>query len=107
MNPMCLFVEANKALALRPSQMRAEGADSGLILPAVAGYQSRYGEIGVPVAIAHGGPDKLIGADQSRRLHADIPGSTYRELEDAGHMLHYPRLDAVAEVIEGLSARAA
>lgn len=101
------FVQANKALALRPSQIRAEGADSALLLPAVAGYQSRYGELSLPVAIAHGPPDKLIPFEQSERLHAAMPGSTLHPIEGAGHMLHYPRLDAVADVIEQLAARAA
>lgn len=100
------FLDANKALALRPSQIRAEAGDAGLILPAVAGYQSRYGEIRVPVSIAHGPPDKLIPFEQSERLHAAVAGSTLTPIEDAGHMLHYPRLDAVAEVIEALAARA-
>ena len=100
------FIEANKALALRPSQMRAEGADSALILPAAAGYQSRYGELTLPVAIAHGPPDKLIPFEQSERLHAAVPGSTLHPIEGAGHMLHYPRLDAVTEVVEALATRA-
>jgi len=99
------FVQANKPLSLRPSQIRAEAGDSALILPAVAGYQSRYGDIAVPTAIAHGIPDKLIGIDQSERLHAAVPGSTFRAIDGAGHMLYYPRLDAVAEVIEELAAR--
>lgn len=99
------FMEANKALALRPSQIRAEAADAALILPAAAGYQSRYGELDRPLAIAHGPPDKLIPFEQSERLHAAVPGSTLHSIEGAGHMLHYPRLDAVADVIEELAAR--
>lgn len=100
------FVQANKALALRPGQIKAEAGDSGLIVPAAAAYQGRYGELRIPVAIAHGTGDKLIDPDQSERLHAAVAGSTFHPIEGAGHMLHYPRTDAVAEVIGGVVARA-
>jgi pimeloyl-ACP methyl ester carboxylesterase len=88
-------------LALRPSQLRASAAESGLMVPAAAGLAERYSEIGVPLTIIAGTADRIVDYRQSVHLHECIPGSRLIELPGEGHMVHYfaPRafLDAVEQ----------
>lgn len=97
------FVSANRDLALRPEQIRAQSADAVLMIPAAAATMSRYAELTLPVAIAAGDGDRLVDTDkESARLHGEIPASTFRCVPGAGHMIHWSHQDAVVAVAAGL-----
>jgi pimeloyl-ACP methyl ester carboxylesterase len=94
-------------LAYRPSQIRAEAAEAGMMIPAAAMLNNRLGELDLPVTIIAGAGDKMVfPGPQSERLHKALPGSRLHMIEGAGHMVHYTATDAVAGAIEE-AARAA
>jgi len=77
-----------KALAVRPSQLRAAKAEAALMVPAAALAAGTYGDVAVPVIILAGEDDRLIDIDeQSSRLHDAIKHSKMRRLPKAGHMI--------------------
>ena len=70
-----------------------------MILGAFA-MRHRYQELTMPVVIMAGAKDRVVGAKQPARLHAQIPHSILRLVPDVGHMLHYAVPEEVAEAIE-------
>lgn len=101
------FIKANRDLAVRPSQIRAEAADAALMLPAAYAMAKRYGKLSLPVVIAAGSGDLLISTEnESERLHGEIPGSLFRKIEGAGHMVHYSHQAEVLDVIGELERAA-
>lgn len=90
------------SLSLRPKQLRAAAEESAFLIPVAAQLQLQYQRVRCPVRVVHGKSDRLIEADQSRRLHKALPCSLLNLVEDAGHMVTYadtPGLaDAVAEL---------
>lgn len=89
------------ALMLRPSQLRATAADSGMMPIAAARLAERYAELTLPITIIWGDGDKLVDqATQSVRLAAALPHATTLELPGAGHMVHYGQCTLVADAIE-------
>ena len=94
------FAEFPLAMTRRPSQIRAEAAEAGMMVPAAASLSKRYGELKMPVTIVAGSGDRLVDpSDQSIRLHAALPGSRLEIAEGAGHMVHYTARARVAELI--------
>lgn len=88
-------------LALRPSQLQAAAAESGLMVPAAYRLAKRYSELKLPVALVAGAGDKLIDPEKNTaRLHNDLADSGMRMTEGAGHMLHYSK---VAEIVDAIS----
>ncbi|GAA0608265.1 alpha/beta hydrolase [Craurococcus roseus] len=97
--------EYSDAMALRPSQIRATSSDGALMIPGAVRLRHRYGDLGaMPVAIVAGRGDKIVFKRAAERLHAEIPGSTLRIVEGAGHMVHH---FAPAEVVEAIRSVAA
>ncbi|MEP9354663.1 alpha/beta hydrolase [Xanthobacter sp. KR7-65] len=98
------FAAFPKAMALRPSQLRAAAAESVLMIPAAYDASDRYGDLKMPVVIVAGEGDRIIAIDeQSAQLHADIPGSTFMRIKGAGHMVHQT---ATAEVMAAIKSAA-
>jgi pimeloyl-ACP methyl ester carboxylesterase len=100
------FTNWPKWLSLRPSQLRAAGAESALMIPAAAQLRHRYAEIAVPVTIFSGVGDKLVVHEHNaERLHRELQDSQLHTVRDAGHMLHYVAQDdiahAVRDIVEG------
>lgn len=93
-------------LAIRPSQLRASSEDTAFMTPSAAALAPRHGELKMPVLIAHGDGDKLIGLHHATRLHAEIAGSDLMVLPGAGHMIHHIAPTRVADAIAELAARA-
>jgi pimeloyl-ACP methyl ester carboxylesterase len=92
-------------MAVRPSQIRAAAAESGLLIPQAAMAAKRYRELRMPVVIVAGDGDRIVDTeDQSARLHALLPGSILHRVEGAGHMIHHTALDAVLEAIAEAAA---
>jgi pimeloyl-ACP methyl ester carboxylesterase len=88
-------------LAFRPSQIRAEAAEAGMMIPAAMRLNERLDELELPVTIIAGAGDKMVlPGPQSERLHEALPGSTLRLIDGAGHMVHYTATDQVAAAIE-------
>lgn len=89
-----------KAMALRPSQIRASAAESALMIPDAAAYRAIYSTLGMPVAIIAGAEDRLVDTErQSARLHREIPQSTFDRVPGAGHMIHQTATEAVMAAI--------
>ncbi|MET3997861.1 pimeloyl-ACP methyl ester carboxylesterase [Bradyrhizobium sp. JR7.2] len=91
------------SLALRPKQLRAAAEESAFLIPAAAQLQLQYRGIRCPVRIVHGKADRLIEADQSRRLHAVLPRSLLHLVEDAGHMVTYADTPGIADAVAALA----
>lgn len=90
-----------KALAVRPSQIRAGAAESALMIPDAAAARNGYATIKVPVAILAGTQDRLIDPQaQSVRLHRDIAQSSLHLIPGAGHMIHQTDTKAITAAID-------
>jgi pimeloyl-ACP methyl ester carboxylesterase len=77
-----------KALAVRPSQLRAGAAEAALMVPAAMQSAKTYGDLAMPVTIMAGEDDRIIDIDeQSGRLHDEIKHSKMRRVANAGHMI--------------------
>lgn len=99
--------EYSDAMALRPSQIRATSSDGALMIPGAVRLRHRYGDLGaMPVAIVAGRGDKIVFKRAAERLHAEIPGSTLRIVEGAGHMVHHSAPREVVEAIRSVAGRA-
>ncbi|WP_306754507.1 alpha/beta fold hydrolase [Paracoccus actinidiae] len=87
-------------MAVRPSQIRSEAAESALLIPAAAVMCKDYAALTMPVAIVVGAEDRLIDPDaQSRRLHQAIAQSSFHLVQGSGHMVHQTSPEAVMEAI--------
>ncbi|UPK24349.1 alpha/beta fold hydrolase [Bradyrhizobium sp. 195] len=94
------------SLALRPKQLRAAAEESALLIPAAAQLRLQYRGIRCPVRIVHGKADRLIEADQSRRLHEALPRSLLHLVEDGGHMVTYADAPGIADAVAALALTA-
>lgn len=92
------------SLAVRPKQLRATAEESALLFPAATGFQSRYSNLRCPVHIFHGTQDKLIEAEQARRLERALPHSLLHLVQGAGHMVTYADTKAIAQAVAELNA---
>ena len=100
------FGKFPKEMALRPSQIRASAAESGLMIPDAYHFQDRYAELKMPVVIIAGEEDRLIDIDtQSARLHADVKQSTFHRVSDSGHMIHQTATNRVMAAIDEAGER--
>lgn len=92
-------------MAVRPSQIRAEAAESALLIPSAAAMCNDYATLTMPVAIVAGAEDRLIDpAAQSHRLHQAIAQSSLHLVPGCGHMVHQTSPDAVMAAINTVSA---
>ena len=79
-------------------------AQAALMVPAAASLAKRAAAIPLPVSIAGGSGDLLVSTtDESERLHHAVPGSRFRRIEGAGHMVHWTHGDEVVEMIAELA----
>jgi pimeloyl-ACP methyl ester carboxylesterase len=70
------------------------------MIPAAQGLQSEYRNLSVPLVIAAGAEDKFVESEQSAKLHREIPQSTLRLIEGAGHMVHQTATSEIMSVID-------
>lgn len=92
-------------MTLRPAQLKASAAESGLMIPAAARLSGRYGELTMPVAIVAGGGDLVVNPEhQSVRLHGDISHSELVVKTGVGHMVHYADPDRIMAAVAKLEA---
>jgi pimeloyl-ACP methyl ester carboxylesterase len=91
------FSSTMKELAVRPQQLRATGAESGMLVFAALSRRRIPDNTAFPVGIVTGSHDQVVDpASQSWRLHCNVPGSLFHSVRGAGHMVHH---HAPAEVV--------
>jgi len=60
--------------------------------------------LSIPIAIMAGREDKIVSSDrQSGRLSAALPQNTFRDVPDAGHMLHHIVPEEVTAVVREIA----
>ncbi len=93
------FSRFPREMAVRPSQLRAEAAESALLIPQAAAASREYKRLKMPVVT--GAEDRLISStEQSHRLHRTIAHSMFRPVPGAGHMVHQTNPEAVMSAID-------
>ncbi|WP_306397663.1 alpha/beta fold hydrolase [Telluria beijingensis] len=93
-------------MSLRPSQLRANAADSSLMIPGAASLARRYGRLKVPVQILAGTQDGVCScARNAERLHAALRHSELSLTPGVGHMLHYAEPGKVLGAIDAVAAQ--
>lgn len=89
-----------RELALRPSQLRAGGAETGLLIPDAFALRPHYRELQRPAVIVAGAGDAVITTGrQSVPLHRELPGSRLHVLPGVGHMVHHTAPERVMAAI--------
>lgn len=99
------FAELPKAMALRPSQIRATAADAALMISSAVSLSRRYHELAVPVIIMAGAGDLIVHVDKHpERLAGDIAGAELRVISGQGHLFHWAvPADVVAAIDDVVS----
>jgi pimeloyl-ACP methyl ester carboxylesterase len=87
-------------MAVRPSQLRAAAADSGMMIPAAHRLQTGYQRLRMPVIIVAGAEDRFVESEQSVKLHRDIPDSVLHSISGTGHMVHQTATSGVLSAID-------
>lgn len=88
-------------MSLRPSQLRASAAESGLMIPSAGLLASRYHELSMPLTIIAGEDDRIVDTwHQSVRLHDALPASQLQVVPGAGHMVHHVAPQQVMAAID-------
>jgi pimeloyl-ACP methyl ester carboxylesterase len=94
-----------REMALRPSQIQASAAESGLMIPDAFQFRAQYSDLKMPVVIIAGEQDRLIDIDtQSARLHSDISQSRFHRLPGNGHMIQQTATDQVMSAIREVAS---
>jgi pimeloyl-ACP methyl ester carboxylesterase len=89
-----------KEMAVRPSQIRASAAESGLMIPDAFKLRNKYADLAMPIVIIAGEQDRLIDIDaQSGRLHSEISHSKFHRIPRNGHMIQQTATDRVMSAI--------
>jgi pimeloyl-ACP methyl ester carboxylesterase len=95
-------------MALRPSQLGASAAESGLMVPAAERLSKRYAELTLPVAVIAGSGDRVIDPESNAgRLHKEISHSELLMEPGAGHMAHYADPERIMAAVRKLETDAA
>jgi pimeloyl-ACP methyl ester carboxylesterase len=95
-------------MALRPSQLGASAAESGLMVPAAERLSKRYAELILPVAVIAGDGDGVIDPEHNAvRLHKEISHSDLLMEPGAGHMAHYADPARIMDAVRKLETAAA
>ena len=90
-----------KAMAVRPSQIRASAAESALMIPAAYAFDGEYESLKIPLVIIAGEDDRLIDIDeQSGRLHDQVTQSKLYRVPGTGHMVHQTATGLVISAID-------
>lgn len=93
-------------MSLRPGQLRANAADSSLMVPAAISLARRFGRLKVPVQILSGTQDGVCDyAHNAERLHAALRHSELSVTPGVGHMLHYAEPGKVLGAIDAIASQ--
>lgn len=94
-----------RSMAFRPSQLRATGEETAMMVPAAAELQETYRTLEVPVSILAGDGDRIVSSQQADELHREVSWSRLSKIAGAGHMVHHTDPAAVVSAIESSLAR--
>jgi pimeloyl-ACP methyl ester carboxylesterase len=87
-------------MALRPDQLRAEAAETAMMIPSAAKLRAHYPELKMPVAIVSGDTDGIADAwHNSVHLNREIAGSELTLVPGAGHMIQHLAPEALMEAV--------
>ncbi|WP_313169362.1 alpha/beta fold hydrolase [Massilia oculi] len=101
------FRSVSPWMSLRPGQLRANAADSSLMVPGAISLARRYGRLKVPVQILSGTQDGVCDcAHNAERLHAALRHSELSVTPGVGHMLHYAEPGKVLGAIDAIASQA-
>jgi pimeloyl-ACP methyl ester carboxylesterase len=90
-----------RELALRPAQIRASAAETGLMIPAAIAYRRRHRALQVPTLVVAGSGDRLVSSShQSVGLAARLPRASLHLIPGTGHMVHHQAPGKVAALID-------
>ena len=99
------FAGFPRALAVRPTQIRASAAESALMIPNALAAGGSYRSLRMPVSIVAGAEDRLIDPEaQSVRLNREIVQSSLHVVAGAGHMVHQTATAAVMSAIDEVAS---
>lgn len=97
-----------KAMALRPSQIRATAADTAMMIPSAMSLSGHYGELDLPVIIMAGEGDLIAHVGKhAQRLVGAIAQAELRVVPGQGHLFHYHVPEQVVAAINDVQKRAA
>ncbi|HEX8615158.1 MAG TPA: alpha/beta hydrolase [Telluria sp.] len=97
------FRQFPKWMSLRPAQLGASAAESGMMISAAARLSQRYGELRLPIAVLAGCGDRVASAEANAvRFHNEVPHSDLQLESDCGHMLHYAHPDLIMAAVAKL-----
>lgn len=90
-------------MGLRPKQIRALAGDAGLLQASELSLSKRYGELKLPVSLVAGDEDKIVGYNQTERMHKAVTHSRLFRAPGVGHMVHWIDLDLVMEAVDSVA----
>jgi len=97
-----------KWMSLRPGQLRAEAAETAMMIPGAAALKQHYPALRMPVEIIAGDGDKIAGAGHnSARLHEDIAHSALTIVPGAGHMIQHGFQEGLVQAVQRVEQAAA
>ena len=100
------FKQLPKWMALRPSQLGASAAETGLMVPSAKRLSRRYGELTLPIAVIAGAGDKIVDVEHTaERFHREVEHSELIIEAGVGHMPHYADPGRVMEAVARLETR--
>jgi pimeloyl-ACP methyl ester carboxylesterase len=88
-------------MALRPDQLRAEAAETAMMIPSAATLRAHYPELKMPVAIVSGDADAIADAwHNSVHLNREIAGSELTLVPGAGHMIQHLAPETLVQAVQ-------
>jgi pimeloyl-ACP methyl ester carboxylesterase len=100
------FKEIPPWFLLRPKQVRAQAADTALMVPCAMVLSKRYGEVKVPVTLIAGTQDKMVvTSDNSERLQNELHESQLELESNVGHMTNYADPERVLRAVDAMAAQ--
>ena len=85
----------------KPSKVKWYSVDDALLNKDLRSFSARYSGLRLPIAIVTGDSDMIVPlAENSRRLHVELPHSEMVVLEKTGHQIPITRPEAVVEAID-------
>lgn len=102
--PSQFFPVLSREMMLRPVQIRANAEDAAFMIPAAAGFESRYQELKLPITIIAGADDLIVDMQShTQRLHQALPHSKLIVAPKTGHMVHYAVPDQTVAALVSLA----
>jgi pimeloyl-ACP methyl ester carboxylesterase len=99
------FEQLPKWMSLRPSQLGASAAETGMMIPAAKRLSLRYKELTMPVTIIAGKGDRIVDVEHNaQRLHHEISHSELIIDDGVGHMPHYAVPEQIVEALSRIEA---